>query len=478
MARGPGLPDFPGGNNPIRRTPGSEQENQIIWGEECEDVYKPILKSIREFIAERGISNEVRPVREVYIKEDALANLKSHLASNLRVEQGGILLGNAYRDTQNGIYVEITASVAAPATIGTGAHLEFTPDSWQGIMDYARAAHPQENIVGWYHSHPSIGVFMSGTDMNTQRAFFYHPWCLSIVCDPVRKQIGYFLGKEAVSVNPFILRRVPESGLPGYPEPQDMSRTDYITNMSLPQGFPTSKIDWIENPDSKTEGATDATPKNPITRRSPETSSRQFILPAAILFVLLGAIIFIQLRILFPAAISSQSAPAFSVRYMSMPARVLSQFKDNPDILRYKIVKAGDKIGTGDEVTLLVISPAGQEKVDDVQLEVEQVVPTQDVGVENYVKIKEESLTETNSTKQLQLVRLDSLNPGEGVLVPVFSSKMSSSPASQDSEQATQPKRVVREIVYIPRRLLYKDSSQKQQEMDLKYVLKNASKSK
>ena len=77
MARGPGLPDFPGGNNPIRWTPDSEQENPIIWGEECEDVYKPILKSFREFTAERGIRNEVS---KVYIKQDALDNLRWHFS--------------------------------------------------------------------------------------------------------------------------------------------------------------------------------------------------------------------------------------------------------------------------------------------------------------------------------------------------------------------------------------------------------------
>ncbi|GEM_PF-2438749 len=473
MTRRPDFPDFSGGNNPSRWTPGSEQENQIIWGEDCEDVYKPIQKSIWEFTAERGISNEVR---QVYIKEDALADLKSHLASNLRVEQGGILLGNAYRDPEYQIYVEITASVAAPATIGTGAHLEFTPDSWQGIMDYARAEHPQENIVGWYHSHPNLGVFMSGTDMNTQRKFFYHPWCLSIVCDPVRKQIRYFLGQEAVPVKPCIFPMVQQPRQPV--EPEEMPRPDYTTNVSPQQGVLQSQISWTENPDSQTEGATRGSPRDSRNRRAPDPSSRQFILTAAILFVLLVAILLILLRIPFPGAISSQSAPVFSARYISMPARGLSQFKDNPDILRYKIVKAGDKIGSGDEVTLLVISPAGQEKVDDVQLEVEQVGLTQDVEVENYVTIKEESLTAFASTNK-QSVTLGSLNPGEGVLVPVFSSKLSSPPASQGSDsKATQPKRVVRDIVYIPRRLLYKDSSQKQQEIYVKDVLKNGSKSR
>ncbi|KZL49925.1 hypothetical protein A2T98_10095 [Nodularia spumigena CENA596] len=160
---------------------------QIEWVE-CDDVYKPLAKPIQQFLTERRI--DAGKLSQVYILETAHTDLVEHLRKDTRVEHGGILFGNAYTDDEYGVYVEITAAVAAPATMGTGAYLEFTAESWLGIMDYAKAAHPSANIVGWYHSHPNIGVFMSGTDMRTQRAFFYHPWCLSIVCDPVRNEIG------------------------------------------------------------------------------------------------------------------------------------------------------------------------------------------------------------------------------------------------------------------------------------------------
>lgn len=190
-------------NQTSQDTPVLPQINQINWVE-CEDVYKPIPKPIQEFITEREIN---LPLPQVYISEEAHDNLISHLEADVSVEHGGILFGQAYTDFEHGIYVEITAAVAAPRTIGTGAHLEFTSESWQGIMNHAKEAHPEANIVGWYHSHPNLGVFMSGTDMNTQRAFFYHPWCVSIVCDPVRKHIGYFLGIEAEKVKPVVFKQ-------------------------------------------------------------------------------------------------------------------------------------------------------------------------------------------------------------------------------------------------------------------------------
>jgi|GEM_PF-1236063 len=197
----------------IQKNQDLSTNNEIIW-EESNDVYKPITKSLKEFTSERNIRYQMG---RVYITEDAFYKLTNHLESNISVEQGGILFGNAYREPLYGrIYVEITAAVAATATISTGYHLEFTSDSWLGIMQQAKAEHPQENIVGWYHSHPNLGVFMSGTDMRTQRAFFHHPWSLSIVCDPVREEIGFFLGDRAVPMQPIVFRQ--KNKLPGIVE--------------------------------------------------------------------------------------------------------------------------------------------------------------------------------------------------------------------------------------------------------------------
>ena len=193
MTRRLSLP-FEDDNSSREPSPDFPAENQIVWLD-SEEVYKPIPKAIVDFKQERGISD--RSNKRVYIQNSAIDNLKTHLESNTRVEQGGILFGNAYEDRQHGIYVEITAAVAALSTLGTAAYLQFTSASWQSIMDYAEINHPEENIIGWYHSHPNLGVFMSGTDMRTQEAFFYHPWSVSIVRDPVRARTGYLLGDKA-----------------------------------------------------------------------------------------------------------------------------------------------------------------------------------------------------------------------------------------------------------------------------------------
>ncbi|NJL57944.1 hypothetical protein HC928_24580 [bacterium] len=51
-------------------------------------------------------------------------------------------------------------------------HFRFTPECWQAILRIQKDQYPQTTIVGWYHSHPGHGIFLSGTDLNTQRLSF------------------------------------------------------------------------------------------------------------------------------------------------------------------------------------------------------------------------------------------------------------------------------------------------------------------
>jgi hypothetical protein len=73
-------------------------------------------------------------------------------------------------------------------------HLQFTPEAWAHISGLIEEDYPDLAIVGWYHSHPGLGVFMSGTDRSTQNAFFNHPWNVAVVVDPIAHNTGWFAG--------------------------------------------------------------------------------------------------------------------------------------------------------------------------------------------------------------------------------------------------------------------------------------------
>lgn len=178
----------------------SSDVEDIIWIEST-DVYQPFEVEYTSFTQQYSLPPYFS---SIYIADSAVNSLLRHLSSHLTVEQGGVLFGHAYKDSEFGIYTEIEAAIAAPATISTETSFKLTPDSWDGILKNAKKLSSKTTIVGWYHSHPNLGVFMSATDMKTQQACFSHPWSVSIVCDPVRKEIGYFQGSQARPVTPLI----------------------------------------------------------------------------------------------------------------------------------------------------------------------------------------------------------------------------------------------------------------------------------
>ncbi len=61
------------------------------------------------------------------------------------------------------------------------------------IISRRRASYPDKKTVGWYHSHPGLGVFLSGHDLFIQRGFFGDQlWYIALVVDPISKEQGVF----------------------------------------------------------------------------------------------------------------------------------------------------------------------------------------------------------------------------------------------------------------------------------------------
>ena len=64
---------------------------------------------------------------------------------------------------------------------------------------YKRQALKRSNqfVVGWFHSHPNLGAFFSGTDRRTQAAFFSERYKLGWVIDPIRTEEAWFIGPNS-----------------------------------------------------------------------------------------------------------------------------------------------------------------------------------------------------------------------------------------------------------------------------------------
>ena len=121
------------------------------------------------------------------IDNEVTRRIRQHARSHMTTEVCGVLIGG---NTDGGVAVR--ASIEATNAAQGGTHVTFTQDAWESIYRVKDDLYPDERIVGWYHSHPGFGVFLSEHDMFIHRNFFSSPDQVAWVYDPHTDEEGCF----------------------------------------------------------------------------------------------------------------------------------------------------------------------------------------------------------------------------------------------------------------------------------------------
>ena len=132
----------------------------------------------------------------VMVAESVLEEVRRHGQEDTSREQGGILIGTV-ASSQDKIYVNVEAVIAAPQTRAKRSSVTFTHDSWAHINQVKDSDYPDQDIVGWYHTHPGFGIFLSDYDTFIHRNFFPAAWQVALVLDPVSDESGFFVWKDS-----------------------------------------------------------------------------------------------------------------------------------------------------------------------------------------------------------------------------------------------------------------------------------------
>ena len=147
-----------------------------------------------EWLLHGQVPTEGQPV--VLVHQLALLQINAHSRSNLSCELGGALLGHAYR-YKSGVVVEVKAALPATSDDHGPVHFTFSADSWSKLHRDRTAHYAHLDIVGWFHTHPDLGVFYSSDDVVVHSAAFTLPWHVGLVVDPVRAEASFFGWVEA-----------------------------------------------------------------------------------------------------------------------------------------------------------------------------------------------------------------------------------------------------------------------------------------
>jgi proteasome lid subunit RPN8/RPN11 len=121
------------------------------------------------------------------IDSEVARQIRQHAHSSSKAEICGVLIGQ----DRDGV-IKVTASITGLNAEEAGAHVTFTQDTWEHIYKVKDKQFPDQRIVGWYHSHPGFGVFLSEHDTFIHKNFFSSPGQVAWVVDPHSDEEGCF----------------------------------------------------------------------------------------------------------------------------------------------------------------------------------------------------------------------------------------------------------------------------------------------
>lgn len=123
----------------------------------------------------------------IQISSLALLKMMKHGRAGIPLEVMGLMLGE-FVDEYN---VRVVDVFAMPQS-GTGVTVEAVDPVFQTkMMEILKATGRHETVVGWYHSHPGFGCWLSSTDVSTQSVF--ERICkraVAVVIDPIQSVKG------------------------------------------------------------------------------------------------------------------------------------------------------------------------------------------------------------------------------------------------------------------------------------------------
>ncbi|CAK7567129.1 MAG: COP9 signalosome catalytic subunit rri1 [Sporothrix epigloea] len=181
------------------------------WGQEGLDaIVDPVRDALYNYDSDtqKAINSE-RPwavdpnyFQMVRISAIALIKMVMHARSGGSLEVMGLMQG----------YVDGTALIVTDAfrlpVEGTETRVNAQDDANEYLVEYLKLCRDQgrmENVIGWYHSHPGYGCWLSGIDVRTQamQQIFNDPF-VAVVVDPDRT-----ISAEKVEIGAF--RTYPEN---------------------------------------------------------------------------------------------------------------------------------------------------------------------------------------------------------------------------------------------------------------------------
>lgn len=117
-------------------------------------------------------------------------------------EIGGFLLGHVYALSEGGVDVSIETFVPITADSQNRYTVKFGGKAWSELDDSLKA-NPGMKLLGWFHTHPGHGLFLSEADLREHFSLFRQPHQIAMEIDPLTPgyDTAFFTWKDPQAEN-------------------------------------------------------------------------------------------------------------------------------------------------------------------------------------------------------------------------------------------------------------------------------------
>ncbi len=159
---------------------------------------KKISKEGQTAISDNMLPQNILPIGErveenknIYISQQVYKEICKFTQNKTTNESGGMLVGTVIEqfDKTN---IVISGFVEAKYAEGTPTTLKFTHETWDYVHKEIEKKHSEKKIVGWIHTHPDFGIFLSEYDKFIQQNFFSEDYQIAYVVDPIQNIEGFY----------------------------------------------------------------------------------------------------------------------------------------------------------------------------------------------------------------------------------------------------------------------------------------------
>lgn len=137
------------------------------------------------------VGERVEENKNIYISQSVYKTIHKFTQNKTTNESGGMLIGTVIEEFGK-TNIVISGFVEAKYCDATPTTLKFTHETWDYVHKEIDKKYKDKKIVGWIHTHPDFGIFLSEYDKFIHQNFFSEAYQIAYVVDPIQDIEGFY----------------------------------------------------------------------------------------------------------------------------------------------------------------------------------------------------------------------------------------------------------------------------------------------